>query len=151
MAQILSADQAVRLIPDGATVLVVPAPSEEVYPAFHRVFTQTGSPSDLTVIWSAGLGPFSTERRGMNHFAYPGMVKRIIAGHIGLNHEVVKMIAIRESLTIGNPGLDQPAFGPKGLLVVPDSQKASLVKKVEEIASGNLSWSEDTLVIRSHR
>ena len=92
MAKIVSADEAVRLIPDGATVLVVPTPAEEVYPAFYRVFAATGSPKDLTVVWAAGLGPFSIERRGMNHFAYPGMVKRFIAGHIGLNHEVVKMI-----------------------------------------------------------
>ena len=96
MAKIVSADEAVRLIPDGATVLVVPAPSEEIFPAFYRVFSATGSPKDLTVVWAAGLGPFSTERRGMNHFAYPGMVKRIIAGHIGLNYEVVKMIALNQ-------------------------------------------------------
>ena len=93
MAQIISSDEAIRLIPDGATVLVVPTPAEEVYPAFYRVFSATGSPKDLTVVWAAGLGPFSTERRGMNHFAYPGMVKRIIAGHLGLNYEVVKMVA----------------------------------------------------------
>lgn len=96
MAKIVSAEEAVRLVPDGATVLVVPMPSEEVYPAFHQRFSQTGSPKDLTVIWSAGLGPFSTERRGMNHFAYPGMVKRYIAGHYGLNYEAVRMIAQEE-------------------------------------------------------
>ena len=93
MAQVVSADEAVRRIPDGATELVVPTPAEEVYPAFYRVFSATGSPKDLTVVWAAGLGPFSNERRGMNHFAYLGMVKRFIAGHIGLNYEVVKMIA----------------------------------------------------------
>jgi propionate CoA-transferase len=93
MAQIVSADEAVSRIPDGAVVVVVPMPSEEVYPAFYRLFSKTGSPKDLTVIWSAGLGPFSTERKGMNHFGYPGMVKRFIAGHMGLNYEVVSMIA----------------------------------------------------------
>jgi len=86
----------VRLIPDGATVLVVPTPAEEVYPAFNRVFAATGSPKDLTIIWAAGLGPFSFERKGMNHFAYPGMVKRIVAGHLGLNHEIVKMIFLNQ-------------------------------------------------------
>ncbi len=96
MAQIVSADVAVRLIPDHATVLIVPMPSEEVYPAFHRVFSETGSPKNLTFIWAAGIGPFSSERRGMNHFAYPGMAKRFIAAHVGLNHEVVKMIATNQ-------------------------------------------------------
>ncbi|MBP9903475.1 MAG: malonate decarboxylase subunit alpha [Verrucomicrobia bacterium] len=96
MAKFVSADEAVRHIPNGAIMLVVPMPSEELYPAFHRVYSQTGAPKDLTVIWTAGLGPFSTERRGMNHFAYPGMVKRIVAGHLGLNHEVGRMIAQEE-------------------------------------------------------
>lgn len=96
MAQIVSADEAVGRIPDGATVLVVPMPSEEVYPAFHRVYEATGSPKDLTFVWAAGLGPFSPERKGMNHFAYPGMMKRVIAAHVGLNHEVVKLIATNQ-------------------------------------------------------
>lgn len=96
MARVVTADEAVKQIPDGATVLVVPMPSEELYPAFHRVFEETGSPRDLTFIWAAGLGPFSPERRGMNHFAYPGMAKRFVCGHLGLNHEVIKLIAMNQ-------------------------------------------------------
>jgi len=93
MAKIVTADEAVRIVPDGSTIIVIPVPMEQLSPAFARAFEKTGSPKDLTVVWSAGLGPFSAERRGMNHFAYPGMTKRIIAGHVGLNHEIVKMIA----------------------------------------------------------
>jgi propionate CoA-transferase len=93
MAKIVTADEAVGCIRDGSTVLVNPMPSEEVYGAFGRVFEAKGHPSDLTVVWAAGLGPFSAERKGMNHFAYPGMTKRMIAGHVGLNHLVVAMIA----------------------------------------------------------
>jgi len=93
MARVVTADEAIKLIPDGATVLIVPMPSEEVYPAFARVYQQTGHPKDLTVVWAAGLGPLSEEPKGMNHFAVPGMVKRIIAGHCGLNHKIMKFIA----------------------------------------------------------
>lgn len=93
MATVLSADEAIGKIADGATVLVNPLPSEELYGAFGRVFEATGRPKDLTLVWAAGIGPFSEERKGMNHFAYPGLVKRIIAGHVGLNHLIVKMIA----------------------------------------------------------
>ncbi len=96
MPEILTADEAIRRIPDGATVFVVPMPSEEVYPAFYRQFEATGSPKNLTMIWAAGVGPFSSERRGMNHFAYPGMVKRVILGHVGLNYEMVKMVAMNQ-------------------------------------------------------
>ena len=93
MAKIVTADEAIGGIPDGSTVLVNPMPSEEVYGAFGRVFEAKGHPRDLTVVWAAGLGPFSAERKGMNHFAYPGMTKRMIAGHVGLNHLVIAMIA----------------------------------------------------------
>ena len=96
MAKVVTADEAVAQIKDGASVLVVPMPSEEVYPAFNRVFEATGSPRDLTFIWAAGLGPFSPERRGMNHFGYPGLMKRVIGAHFGLNHEVVKLIAMNQ-------------------------------------------------------
>ncbi|MGC9054370.1 MAG: 3-oxoacid CoA-transferase, partial [Candidatus Hydrogenedens sp.] len=74
MAKVVTADEVVRLIPDGSAVLIVPMPSEEVYPAFARVYQETGHPKDLTVIWAAGLGPLSEEPKGMNHFAVPGMV-----------------------------------------------------------------------------
>ena len=93
MRNVVTADDAIARIPDGATVLVNPMPSEEVFPAFGRSFTATGKPEGLTLVYAAGLGPFSEERRGMNHFAYPGMVKRVIAGHVGLNYLLVKMIA----------------------------------------------------------
>ncbi len=93
MSKIISADEAARLVPDGATLLIVPMPSEELYPAFPRVFKETGSPNNLTIVWTAGIGPFSMEAKGMNHFAHAGMVKRIIAGHIGLNQAIVKLIA----------------------------------------------------------
>ena len=94
MATRLTADEAISRIPDGATVLIVPMPSEEVYPAFKRVFETQGSPKDLTVLWAAGLGPFSDAPQGMNHFAVPGLMKRLIAAHIGLNHAVMKMVAM---------------------------------------------------------
>jgi len=96
MAEVVTADEAIQRIADGSTVLVNPMPSEEVFGAFGRVFEARGHPRDLTVIWAAGLGPFSEERKGMNHFAYPGMVKRIIAGHVGLNYLIAKMVAANQ-------------------------------------------------------
>lgn len=96
MAIVVSADEAVARIPNGATVLINPMPAEKVFAAFGRRFEATGNPVDLTVVWAAGLGPFSSEARGMNHFAYPKMAKRFIAAHYGLNHRLVKMVANEE-------------------------------------------------------
>ena len=93
MAAVVTAMEAVLKIRDGATVLVNPVPSEEVFCAFERAFLEQGRPCDLTMVWAAGLGPFSAERLGMNHFAHAGMTKRVIAGHVGLNYEMVKLIA----------------------------------------------------------
>ncbi|MCL4216539.1 MAG: acyl CoA:acetate/3-ketoacid CoA transferase [Candidatus Hydrogenedentes bacterium] len=96
MAKLLTAEEAIQLIPDNATVLVNPVPAEEVFGAFDSVFERTGHPKDLTLVYSAGLGPWSAERKGMNHFAYPGMLKRVIGAHFGLNHALVQMIANNE-------------------------------------------------------
>ncbi|MBI5094217.1 MAG: acyl CoA:acetate/3-ketoacid CoA transferase [Candidatus Hydrogenedentes bacterium] len=96
MISILTSDEAVRLIPNGATVAVNPLPIEDVFSAFGRVFEATGAPNGLTIVWTAGIGPFSEERKGMNHFAYPGMVKRLIGGHYGLNHLLGKMVALEQ-------------------------------------------------------
>ena len=93
MAAIVTAMEAVAKVRSGATVLINPVPSEEIFGAFEKAFLEGGHPSDLTVVWAAGLGPFSAERLGMNHFAHPGMIRRIIAGHVGLNYEMVKLIA----------------------------------------------------------
>ncbi|GMW02504.1 MAG: propionate CoA-transferase [Candidatus Hydrogenedentota bacterium] len=93
MPAVVTADEAIRRVPDNATVAVNPVPTEEVFPAFRRAFESTGRPNNLTILFTAGLGPFSADVKGMNHFAVPGMVSRIIAGHIGVNHLLVKMVA----------------------------------------------------------
>lgn len=93
MRKVVTAEEAARHIPNGATVLVNPCPIEEVYGAVERSFVETGAPRDLTVVWAAGIGPFSEEPRGMNHFAHEGMVKRLIGGHYGLNYALVKLVA----------------------------------------------------------
>jgi propionate CoA-transferase len=93
MPRIVSVEEAVQQIPNGATVLVNPCPSEELYGGVEHAFLETGAPRDLTVVWSAGIGPFSEEARGMNHFAHAGMVKRCIGGHYGLNYSLVKLVA----------------------------------------------------------
>lgn len=93
MYTIITADEAVSLVKDGSTLLINPVPSEELFGAFGRVFEQTGKPEGLTVVFAAGLGPYSYSRRGMNHFAYAGMVKRVIAGHVGLNYALARLIA----------------------------------------------------------
>jgi len=84
--KIVSADEAVRLIHDGDTLVcsgfgVVGVPCELTI-ALERRFLETQSPTGLTLMF--GGGPGDGKEAGANHLAHEGMLKRIIGGHWGL-------------------------------------------------------------------
>ena len=71
-----------------------------------------------------------------------------------VGEEVVKVIASIQPLKLEDLGLsksDLGYFGPKGLIAVPQGSRSIVVKKVEEILMGKNAWSEDSIVIRSHK
>ena len=92
--KIVTAAEAVRLIRDGDTVATggfvgigfaeeIAVALEELYLASDAdaPYTQ-GKPRNLTLVYAAGQG--DGKDRGLNHFAHPGLVKRVIGGHWGL-------------------------------------------------------------------
>ncbi|MBP2638140.1 MAG: coenzyme transferase [Firmicutes bacterium] len=85
MSKVIAAEQAAALIKDGDTVLWTTAGlagfAEEVAIALENRFKETGSPRNLTIAHDCGCGDMKT--RGMSHFAYGGLIKRLISGHIG--------------------------------------------------------------------
>ncbi|MEY8876404.1 MAG: acyl CoA:acetate/3-ketoacid CoA transferase [Leptothrix sp. (in: b-proteobacteria)] len=83
-SKFVSADAAAALIPDGATVALMGGggglmEATTLFQAVERRFLASQAPRDLTVVHALGIG--DKQSRGMNCFAYEGLVKRVIGGH----------------------------------------------------------------------
>ena len=95
MSKVISAQQAAELIKDGSTVVWTTAGlcgfAEEVASAIEKRFLDTGHPRDLFLTHSCGCGDHKT--RGMNHFGYEGMVRKVVAGHIGEAPKLGKLVS----------------------------------------------------------
>jgi propionate CoA-transferase len=84
--KIVTAEEAVRLIHDGDTLVhsgfgVVGVP-DELAVALEKRFMETGSPRDLTLFF--GGGPGDGGELGANRLAHEGLIKCAIGGHWGL-------------------------------------------------------------------
>jgi propionate CoA-transferase len=89
--KIVNAQEAVRLIRPGNTVatggFVGIGFAEEIAVALEQLFLATlereiDRPRDLTLVYAGGQGDGA--KRGLNHFAHEGLVRRVIGGHWGL-------------------------------------------------------------------
>ncbi|UCF37153.1 MAG: acyl CoA:acetate/3-ketoacid CoA transferase [Acidobacteriota bacterium] len=93
-AKILSAQEAVRLIPSGATVCIGGggaghAVPDRIMQALGEVFAEAGSPGNLTVIHPCGIGDAAD--RGLSHLARPGLIKRAVGGFWGNSLKMVEL------------------------------------------------------------
>ncbi len=86
--KIVSAEEAVRLIQGGDTVVfggfVGAGAPEEIAQELERRYLETGKPRDLTLMFTVATGKGDTTNCGLNHLAHEGLIQRIIGGHWGM-------------------------------------------------------------------
>jgi propionate CoA-transferase len=83
--RLVSVEEAVRAIPDSATVatdgFTMMVVAEAVYEGIEASFRATGHPRDLVIVHAAGQ---SNRKLGFEHFAVEGLARRIVGPHWGL-------------------------------------------------------------------
>ncbi|HWQ77427.1 MAG TPA: CoA-transferase, partial [Anaerovoracaceae bacterium] len=98
--KLMSADDAVRLIPDGAALHIagtalVCSPAK-IFKNIGASFLATGHPRGLSLI---SYGSPSSDEPGYNYFAHlthKGLLKRVIGGHMGVHHSLFPLIRSNE-------------------------------------------------------
>ena len=93
MTKIITAKEAARLIPSGATLatggFIGIGFAEGLAKAIEQRFLAEQEPADLSLVYAAGQGDAQT--RGLNHFCHEGMVRKVVGGHWGLAPGLGKM------------------------------------------------------------
>jgi acetate CoA-transferase len=94
LVSILSAEEAVTFIPDGAIVAFCGAgggltEATVVIEALAQRFQKSQQPRDLTFLHSTGLGDRAD--RGMSPLAQPGLCRKVIGGHWGQSPRLAEM------------------------------------------------------------
>ena len=94
LKKIISAAEAAAMVKDGDTFVttgfVACQMPESINKALEKRFLETGSPRDLTLLYSAAQG--NRDGSGADHFAHEGMLKRVIGGHYNMAPELGKLI-----------------------------------------------------------
>ncbi len=90
MYEIMSADEAIRLIRDGDCICVnsfvgIENPME-LHEALYRRYQKMQSPTHLTIVSSAGFGVWDEEHNAEGYIR-EGAVDKLICGHFGSHDE----------------------------------------------------------------
>lgn len=92
-SKVVSIEEAVSMIKDGDTLVVSgfvgSAQPEGLSRGVETSFLNTGRPKDLTLFYAAGQG--DSKDKGINHYGYEGLVKRVIGGHWALAPKMQKL------------------------------------------------------------
>ena len=94
--RLVTAEEAARLIPNGATVIFGGSGAGHAVPqrfidALAAVYTEERRPRDLTTIRVVGIGDFAD--RGFSQLAIPGLMRRTIGSNIGNEPRLAALVA----------------------------------------------------------
>lgn len=94
--KLVSADDAARLVPDGATVVIGGSGAGHSVPqrfidSLAAVYRSEGRPRDLTTVRVVGIGDFAD--RGFSQLALPGLMRRTIGSNIGNEPRLGELVA----------------------------------------------------------
>jgi len=93
--KIVSAEEAVRIIQDGDTVVfggfVGSGVPEEITRELERQYLEAGTPRDLTLMFTVATGRGDHTNCGLNRLAHEGLIQRIIGGHWGMAPKVQEL------------------------------------------------------------
>ena len=101
MAKIISAREAVTLIPDGAAVALGGFGSycgpDALLEALGRRYEESGHPVGLTVVTGVCTGDNRQSELGMNRIAKQGLIDTIVAAHLGNSPRISEMAASNQA------------------------------------------------------
>ena len=94
--QLVTAEEAVRLVPDGSTLIVGGSGAGHAVPqrfidALADVHRDEGRPRDLTTVRVVGMGDFAEV--GFSQLAIPGLMRRTIGSNIGNEPRLAELVA----------------------------------------------------------
>ncbi|OIU88219.1 CoA-transferase [Microbacterium sp. AR7-10] len=122
--QIITADEVPGVIEDGQTVgtdgFTLMGVADEIYAAIQRSYLATSSPSGLTLFHISGQ---SNREIGMERWAEPGLLRRIVGSHWGL--------APRMGTLINDDGVEG--------VCLPQGQASNLLHAIAAGRPGNLA------------
>jgi len=122
--KVVSVQDAVQAIPDGATVaadgFTMMGVAEAIYEGIEGAFRTRGHPRDLVIVHGAGQ---SNRVRGFEHFAVDGLARRVVGPHWGLMP--------RMSAFLGE--------GRAEAVCLPQGQISTLYRAIAARRPGNLS------------
>lgn len=91
--KVVSPEEAVKIIRKGDTIafggFVGIGFPEEMAIQIEKSFKNDRSPSELILIYAAGMG--DGKNKGLNHLGHKGLLKKVIGGHWGLVPELQKL------------------------------------------------------------